>query len=322
LNSSRERRDLDKWSSLLSEAVDEITKVVLGKRGEVELMIATIVAGGHVLIEGPPGAGKTLMVKAVAKAIGVEYRRVQGNPDILPSDITGFYIHTLTGEKRFVKGPVFTNILQIDDLNRIPPRVHSALLEAMAEYRVSIEGDTYEIERPFHVFATMIPPEIEIGIYEIPMGLIDRFWISLRSSYVGRDVEEEIVSRSDELYLVNVDPVKTVISREELRKLQDSVGEIVYADKRIANYIVDIVSEIRKHEDVVVGPSHRGSIYLYRLCKAYALVKGRDYVVPDDVKLLARYILPHRILLKPGLPASRRIEIVEDILNRVSVPKE
>jgi len=322
LNSPEERRDLDRWVSLLGEAVDEIAKVVLGKRGEVELMVATIVAGGHVLIEGPPGAGKTLMVKAVAKAVGADYRRIQGNPDILPSDLVGFYIHTLTGERRLVKGPVFTNILQIDDLNRIPPRVHSALLEAMAEYRVSIEGDTYEIERPFHVFATMIPPEIEVGVYEVPIGLIDRFWILIRSGYVGRDVEEEMVSRSDEFYLVSVDPVKTVIGREDLRRLQDLLGELVYVDKRVESYIVDVVTEIRRHEDVFAGPSHRGSIYLYRLCKAYALVKGRDYAVPDDVKHLARYVLPHRILLKPGLPASRRIEVVDEVLRRVRVPKE
>jgi MoxR-like ATPase len=314
--------EIDSWSSLVGEVIDEITSIVLGKRQDIELMVATVIAGGHVLIEGPPGIGKTLASKALARTIGGTYRRVQGNPDILPTDLTGFYIHTITGERYFVKGPIFTNILQIDDINRIPPRVHSALLEAMAEYKVSIEGETFNLERPFHVFATMIPPEIESGVYSLALGLIDRFWISIHTGYVERDVERDIVNRSDELYLSDVSSLRTIMSPEKLSVLQDSLGKIVYVDQRITNYIVDIMSTLRNHEDVLAGPSHRGSIYLYRLSKAYALIKGRNYVIPDDVKFLAKYVLPHRILLKPEAAAKKPIEIVDEVLRKVSVPKE
>jgi len=318
----RMKRSADIWSSILREIIEQVGSIVLGKGEELEIMVSAVAAGGHVLVEGPPGIGKTLAVKALAKTIGSDYRRVQGNPDILPSDMTGFYIHTLNGDRRLVKGSVFTNFLQVDDVNMIPPRVHSALLQAMTEYRVSIEGDTFELERPFHVFATMIPPEIEAGVYEVSLGFLDRFWVIIRSGYVGRGVEAEIVGRSDELYLSNVEQLRTVMSREMLRELQDSLKDLVYADRRIANYIADIASYIRSREEVRAGPGHRGPIYLYRLSKAYALIKGRDYVVPDDVKTLAKYALPHRILLKPGIPEGKKEEIVQDALKSVSVPKE
>ncbi|MEM0034523.1 MAG: MoxR family ATPase [Desulfurococcus sp.] len=320
MNSGQAELEVEKWSSLLREAIDEVSKIVLGKREELEVIVATIAAGGHVLIEGPPGAGKTLTSMAMARVIGGVYKRIQGNPDILPSDLTGFYVYSLGGERRFVKGPVFTNILQVDDLNRIPTRAQSALLQAMAEYKVSIEGETHSIERPFHVFASMIPPEIESGVFKVTIGLIDRFWTMINTGYAGEDVEEEIINRSDELYLANPYSIREILSPGLLIQLQDNLGKLIYADRRIVRYIRDIASSIRRHQDVVNGPSHRGVIYLYRVSKALALINGRDYVTPDDVKRLTGYMLPHRIITRAGGKDSR--DIIKEVLNKVPVPKE
>ncbi|MEB3756935.1 MAG: MoxR family ATPase [Desulfurococcales archaeon] len=308
-------------SDILGKVIDEVSKSVVGKREEIELMTATLVAGGHILVEGPPGAGKTFSCKSLAKAFGGSYRRIQGNPDVLPSDIMGFYVYTIGGERRFIRGPVFSNILQVDDVNRIPSRALSALLQAMTEYSVSIEGDTYKIEKPFHVFATMIPSEIEVGTFKLPLGLIDRFWIYLNTNYVRGDVEAEIVNRADELYETSTEKIRTILSPEELRNIQDNLGEMVYSDKRIVNYIVNVVNNLRDHPDIIVGPSNRGSIYFYRLSKAYALIKGRDYVIPDDAKYLARYVLPHRVLVRPT-SSKTPMEIIEEVLSNTPVPKE
>lgn len=308
-------------SAKIGEAIDEVASTVVGKRREIELMVSTLLAGGHVLVEGPPGSGKTFSCKSVAKVFGGDYRRIQGNPDVLPSDIMGFYVYTLSGERRYVKGPVFTNILQVDDLNRIPSRALSALLQAMTEYSVSVEGDTYVIDKPFHVFATMIPADIEAGTYQLPIGLQDRFWVAIKTSYVRGQVESEILGRSDVLYESSTKGVRTVMSPRELREIQERLGDLVYTDNRIVNYLVEIISNLRNHDDVLLGPSNRGGIYYYRISKAYALVKGRDYVIPDDLKGLAKYVLPHRIIVKP---ASRRSseEIVEEVFSSTPVPKE
>jgi len=308
-------------SSRIAEAIDEVSGTVVGKRWEIELMVSALISGGHVLVEGPPGSGKTFSCKSVAKAFGGEYRRIQGNPDVLPSDIMGFYVYTLAGERRYIKGPVFTNILQVDDLNRIPSRALSALLQAMTEYSVSVEGDTYVIEKPFHVFATMIPPEIEVGTYQLPIGLVDRFWVALKTGYVSGDTESEILNRSDSLYEGSTEMVKTVMNPRELRAIQENLGDLVYTDERVVRYMVNIINNLRNHDDVLIGPSNRGGIYFYRVTKAYALIQGRDYVIPDDLKNLARNVLSHRILLKPGSGKSPE-ELVEEVLSVTPVPKE
>ena len=316
------RENVETWSERLRRVVDTVSSHVLGRREEVEVFLSALVAGGHVLVMGPPGTGKTLLAKAVAKALGASYARVQGNPDILPTDITGFFIHTLTGERRFIRGPVFTNILHVDDLNRIPTRAQSALIEAMAEYRVTVEGETFPLERPFHVVATLIPSGEEIDVYEIIRGLMDRFWVSLRADYLGREIEVEIASRADTLYLMELEGVEPVMTAEELRKLQDSLGSLVYIDKRVASYIVDLVSTIRGHQDVLYGPSHRTTVQLYRLSKAYALLQGRDYVVPDDVKKLALYALTYKFTTRPETGPREAEEVVREALEKTPVPKD
>ncbi len=311
---------IEEASRKIREAIGEVSKAVVGKTAEIKVMVATLIAGGHVLLEGPPGSGKTYTAKTIAKVFGGKYSLVQGNPDVLPSDITGFYVYTLSGERRFVRGPVFTNILQVDDINRIPPRAQSALLQAMADYSVSIEGDTYRIERPFHVFATMIPPEIEAGVYKLAVGVMDRFWTLINTGYSEESEEFDIVRRSDELYMGSPVNVRTLISPEELRDLQDKLGKLVYIDEKVSGYITDIIMTLRRHTEVHMGPSERGAVYLYRLSKAHALLDGRDYVIPDDVKRIAPYVLTHRINVR--LTAGKTpIEIVNEVLQKVPVPK-
>ncbi len=266
-----------------------------------------------------------MLAKSIAKAIGGEFRRVQGNPDILPTDLTGFHIHTIDGKTKFVKGPVFANILMFDELNRTPTRVQSALLQAMAELQVSIDGITYELSKPFHVIATEIPAREEVGIYPLTLTLKDRFWIKCFSSYNPLPEEYEIITESDRFYLIGeVENVNEVMDLTKYLELQRFLNGGVYVSNRVVKYIGDLVHYVRTNSKVALGPSHRGSIQLYRISKALALIYGRDYVIPDDVKELAIPVLAHRFVLKEE---SRKEEIttesvVREALENVPVPKE
>lgn len=305
------------------EILSALKKVIVGKGEELEVIVATIIAGGHVLIEGPPGAAKTLIAKSIASVISGSFRRVQGSPDLLPTDLTGYHIYDLSGRSRFVKGPIFTNILMFDELNRTHPRAQSALLQAMMEYQVSVDGVTYDIERPFHVIATEIPEGIEVGVYPLTLTLRDRFWVRVTSDYVGPDEEFDVVRRADELYDLSRLGLESVMGLDEFVGLQGFLSEGMYVDDRVVKYIVDLVSELRRDERVAVGPSHRGGVYLYRVGKAVALIEGRDYVIPDDIKRIAKYVLAHRIVIREEYRGEYRAEeIVEEYLGKVPVPKE
>ncbi len=316
--------DLRRARDIVTDLVGAVGKVIVGKEDVIKHVIATLVAGGHVLIEGPPGVAKTLMAKSIAKAIGGLFKRVQGNPDLLPTDLTGYYIYSLDGSKRFVQGPLFTNILMFDELNRTPTRVQSALLQAMAELQVSIDGITHDLPKPFHVVATEVPAEEELGIYPLTLTLRDRFWIKCFTTYNREDEEFEIIRRSDKLYLVDVGDVEQVISLEEYVELQEFISEGIYVDERIIKYIADIVNYLRNHPLVRLGPSHRGSIFMYRIAKVLALMDGRDYVVPDDVKKIAEEVLVHRIILtdEAEVEGRRPQDLISEVLSKVEVPKE
>jgi len=312
--------ELEEAAQVLRDAVEELRKVYVGKVEVVKLAVTTLFSGGHLLIEGYPGTGKTLLAKSLSKVIRGEFRRVQGHPDILPTDILGFHVYRLDGGKEFVKGPVFTNILMIDELNRVPTRSQAALLEAMQEYRVTIDGIPYPLPKPFMVIATEVSPKIAAGAYQIMETLADRFAVRVPSYYNPPEDEAEIVRRAT---MVVDPPVSPVTTPDVVLDISNRINELVHVSDAINDYIVRLVTYLRNHEAVLYGPSHRASIHLAIISRAYALMDGRDYVIPDDVKSLAVPIIAHKIRVKDEYEAEGITpeSLVEEALNKVPVPK-
>lgn len=305
---------------LASTVLGEVQKVYVGKPELVKLAVATLLAGGHLLIEGYPGTGKTLLAKTLAKVIGGEFRRVQGHPDILPTDILGFHIYRLDGSREFVRGPVFTNVLMFDELSRAPTRTQAALLEVMQEYRATVDGITYPLPRPFMAVATQVTPRVAVGAYQIMETLADRFHARAPSYYNPPEDEVEIIRRANAIY---DPPVESVAKPAEVLELTASLDELVHLSDAVAQYIVNLVTYLRSHEAVLYGPSHRASIHLAALSRAYALMDGRDYVVPDDVKAVAVPVVAHKLRVREEYEAEgiTAESLVEESLKKVPVPK-
>jgi len=306
--------------ALTTRLQENVGQVVLGKAESIKLAVVALLAQGHVLIEDVPGVGKTLLARAIAASIDCSFRRIQFTPDLLPSDVLGSSVfHAPSSEFVFKPGPVFANVVLADEVNRTTPRTQSALLEAMSDRQVSVEGKTYPLERPFIVLATQNPYEFE-GTYVLPESQLDRFMIRIRMGYPIRSEERRLLHdhRSGE----PVETLSPVLTAEDVVHLQDGVRR-VRVDETIADYLLDIVHLTRRSEDLHVGVSTRGALTLYRAAQGLALVSGRDYVVPDDVKSLAIPVLAHRVLGKSFLQAGEfgaAEAIIRDIVDRVKVP--
>ncbi|MEM4863208.1 MAG: MoxR family ATPase [Candidatus Nezhaarchaeales archaeon] len=308
---------------MFGKVLDVLTSsdILIEKEREVKMIVACLLARGHVLLEGVPGVAKTTMAKAVSKVLSLRFKRIQMTPDLLPMDIIGAYIYDQrTGEFVFREGPIFTNILLADEINRASPRTQSALLEAMQERQVTVEGRTYKLEEPFIVLATQNPVEME-GVFPLPEAQLDRFLAKIETGYTSTNGFKEMLKRIDRIE-ESVESLKPILSREDVLAAMSEVGKVGVEDS-VYDYIVAIVEETRKHPAVKLGGSPRAGIAILRLSKAWAYMHGRSYVIPDDVKAVAVGALIHRIILKPEYeiegvsPAS----VVDEVLKKVPVPK-
>ena len=306
--------------SLIARLEENVTSAILGKAECIRLAIVTMLAQGHLLVEDAPGVGKTSLAKALAKSFDCDFRRLQFTPDMLPSDILGSSVFLPSlGEFEFRPGPIFTNVLLADEINRTTPRTQSALLEAMSEGQVSVEGKTHPLAEPFFVLATQNPYEFE-GTYPLPENQLDRFMLCIEIGYPTREVERNVLT--DHRDGEPVDKLKPVVGTEELRQLQRS-ARAIRVDDAINDYMLDLVHATRNHDQLQLGVSTRGAITLYRAAQGLALVEGRSYVIPDDVKRLAVPVLAHRVVVKGILHEGRRDRaktVIQQILGKTRVP--
>lgn len=310
---------MQKAQEVTEKVSANVEKVIVGKHDEVQLTLLALLRQGHLLIEDVPGVGKTMLAKSIARSIGCTFRRIQFTPDMLPSDVTGVSVfNQKTREFEFRPGPVMAQIVLTDEINRATPKTQSALLECMEERQVTVDGTTYPMARPFLVLATQNPIEYE-GTFPLPEAQLDRFMMRISLGYP--DPEDEITMMDCQQYVHPVEEIGQVVDAEELLEAQEAIKDI-YIDNSVKEYIVAVVGETRKHPDVYLGASPRGSLALYKTSQARAALMGRDYVIPDDIKALAQVALAHRLIISP----SARIKnvdpkaVVEEIIGSVPVP--
>jgi MoxR-like ATPase len=310
---------MEQIKQIVERIAANVEEVIIGKRKAVELVLISLLCKGHVLLEDVPGTGKTTLAKAIARSIGCTFKRIQFTPDLLPSDVTGISIfNQQTREFEFRPGPVIAQIVLADEINRATPKTQSALLEAMEEHQITVDGTTYSMPQPFIVLATQNPIEYE-GTFPLPEAQLDRFLLRVHLGYAEKHDEINILRRQRQAH--PIDSVAQVVSAETLLDLQERIKDIYLAEE-IEDYIVSLVTATRHHEDVYLGASARGSLALYRTAQARAALAGRDYAIPDDIKALAEAVLGHRLIISPAARIRNVTAptVMSDILSAVPVP--
>jgi MoxR-like ATPase len=308
----------NRLSSTYKRILGEVSNAVIGKDEIKEALMVALIAEGHVLIEGWPGSAKTKLAKTFAQVIGGEFKRIQFTPDMMPADITGFYVYSPDGQSRFVQGPIFANVVLADELNRTTPRTQSALVEVMQEYQVTVERTTYHLSKPFMVIATQVRLGAE-GTYPLTSVQTDRFLLQVASEYASKEEEKRIISEIDRIDEADIKAVTTPDEIVELQKL----AKTTYVSPDIVEYITSIVHSLRSDPDVSSGPSSRAGIALYKCSRVLAMLDGRDFVIPDDIKKLVFPAIQHRITVKPEAEMDNITPrtILERTLAQVPVPK-
>ena len=306
---------------IANRIVKNVEQIIVGKRASVQLTTMGLLCQGHMLIEDVPGVGKTVMAKALARSVGCKFQRIQFTPDMLPSDVTGVSIfNQKTQEFEYRPGPIHAQIVLVDEINRATPKTQSALLEAMEEKQVTVDGRSYPLDNPFMVLATQNPIEYE-GTFPLPEAQLDRFMLHIELGYPSKADEIEILDRQQ--YDHPIKKLGQVVTLEELMAAQEAIKSI-HIDAKLKSYIVEIVRRTREHPDIYLGSSSRGALSLYRLCQARAGMMGRDYVLPDDVKALATAVLSHRIIIGPAarIKEVTPYSIIQEILDNTPVPTD
>lgn len=313
--------DVKRVKEITSSIISNVNKVIIGKNKQVKLILAAMYSKGHVLIEDIPGVGKTMLARAIAKSISGIFRRVQSTPDLLPSDIIGISVYNPETKKfEFRKGPIVSNILLVDEINRATPKTQSALLEAMGETQISVEGVSFSLPNPFIVLATQNPIEFE-GTFPLPEAQMDRFMINISLGYPSPEEEIEILTSQKEIH--PIETISSVVTTKDVSDIQEEVKK-VYIEESLKKYIVDIVNRTRNNPNLLLGASPRGSLSIFKMAQAIAAINGRDFVIPEDIKSVVIPCLKHRLILKPEakLKGIKPEDILVSILESVEVPVE
>jgi len=299
--------------------IKNVSKVIVGKDEVIELLLVSLISGGHILLEDIPGVGKTMLVKAFSKTLGLPSNRIQFTPDLLPSDLTGInFFNQKLNEFQFKEGPLFANIVLADEINRTTPRTQSSLLEAMEEKQITVDGETRKLNLPFMVLATQNPIE-SYGTFPLPEAQLDRFLMRITMGYPTREEEKEVIFRNASSN--NVDHLPTVVSVDEINYLLNNFNKVTVSED-VMNYIMDLVLATRNNERIQLGVSPRGSIALFKACQVYAAINGRDYIIPEDVKYMAPHVFNHRIIIRGMVSLNDSVEMIKSIINSLKVPTE